>query len=53
MTMTTTIVLLVVLSLALIGALLLLLGHAVHADRFMHRAHLRQVPQAERERLAA
>ncbi len=51
--MTTTIVLLVLLSLALIGSLLLLLGHAVHADRFMHRGHLRQVPEVERERLAA
>lgn len=48
MTMMTTILLLAVLSLALVGSLLLLLGHAVHADRFMHRVHLRRVPEPER-----
>ena len=53
MTMTTTILLLAALSIALIGSLLLLLGHAIHADRFMHRVHLRQVSQPERERIAA
>jgi hypothetical protein len=53
MTMTTTIVLLVALGIALIGSMLLLLGHAVHADRFMHRVHLSQVSQPERERIAA
>ena len=53
MTMVTTILLLVALGIALIGSLLLLLGHAVHADRYMHRVHLRETPQPERERIAA
>lgn len=53
MTMTTTILLLVFLGIALIGSLLLLLAHAVHADRSMHRVHLRRVPEPERERIAA
>ena len=51
--MTTFIILNAALGVALIGSLLLLLGHAIHADRFMHHRHLRPVPQAEAERIAA
>jgi hypothetical protein len=51
--MTTIIVLNAVLGLALVSSLLLFLGHAVHADRFMHRRHLRLAIEAAEERLAA
>jgi len=51
--MTTAILLLTLLGLLLFGGLLVLLGHAVHADRFMHRAHVRHLPERERERIAA
>ena len=53
MTVTTSIVLIALLGVAVVGSLLLLLGHSIHADRFMHRAEVRHLPQPERERIAA
>ena len=53
MTLTTSILLIALLGVLVVGGLIVLLGHAVYADRFMHLAHVRRLPERELERIAA
>ena len=50
----TTLIILNALAAAMVSiALVALLGHAIHTDRFMHRAPVHQLPERDLERLAA
>jgi hypothetical protein len=53
MTTTTVIILNGLLGVLVVFTLVVFLAHAIHADRFMTRTHVRALPQNDLDRIAA